>query len=169
MSSYDIQDIYKKYSKTNEIDNEHLEHFISMQTGSQAQQNANVLKDTKLNAEEKSFLLAVERGDLATVKKYLEGTVVVSNTIPDQAHMEKLNINCVDPLGRSALLVAIEYENIEMIELLLSFHVQVGEALLHAINEEFVEAVEILLAYQDQEALEVISLFNWEVETRQFC
>ena len=58
------------------------------------------------------------------------------------------NINCRDALGRSALLIAIEYENIEMMELLLSFNVEVRDALLHAINEENVEAVEILLKYQ---------------------
>ena len=30
-----------------------------------------------------------------------------------------LNINCCDPLGRSALLMAIDNENLEMVELLL--------------------------------------------------
>ena len=35
-----------------------------------------------------------------------------------------------------------------MMELLLSFNVEVRDALLHAINEENVEAVEILLKYQ---------------------
>lgn len=101
-------------------------------------------RERELNADEKNYLLAVERGDLATVKLYLEQASLNS---------DKLNINCVDPLGRSALLLAIEYENIEMMELLLNHHAQVGEALLHAINEEFVEAVEILLAYQDQDAI----------------
>ena len=37
------------------------------------------------------------------------------------------------------LLVAIEYENIEMIELLLSYSIDTGEALLFAIDEQFVE------------------------------
>jgi ankyrin repeat protein len=110
-------------------------------------------RERDLNADEKSFLIAAERGDLASVKLYLEQASLNS---------EKLSINCVDPLGRSALLIAIEYENLEMMELLLNHHVQVGEALLHAINEEFVEAVEILLAYQDQDAInsmEVIRIF----------
>jgi hypothetical protein len=154
MPSCDIQDIYKKYSKPNETHDDHYKDLFSVQSSSPSQQNVNAIKDTKLTSEEKSFLLAVERGDLATVKKILECTALTNNT-SDRVQSDKLNINCVDPLGRSALLVAIEYENIEMIELLLSFHVQVGEALLHAINEEFVEAVEILLAYQDQESLEV--------------
>lgn len=30
-----------------------------------------------------------------------------------------LNINCCDPLGRSALLMGIDNENLEMVELLL--------------------------------------------------
>ena len=30
-----------------------------------------------------------------------------------------LNINCMDPLGRTALLMAIDNENMEMLELLL--------------------------------------------------
>ena len=30
-----------------------------------------------------------------------------------------LNINCTDPLGRSALLMAIDNENLEMVDLLL--------------------------------------------------
>ena len=36
-----------------------------------------------------------------------------------------LNINCTDPLGRSALLMAIDNENLEMVELLLDNKVNV--------------------------------------------
>jgi len=59
-----------------------------------------------------------------------------------------INVNCVDPLGRSALLMAIDNENLEMVELLLEYRVETKDALLHAISEQFVEAVEVLL---DQE------------------
>lgn len=59
-----------------------------------------------------------------------------------------MNVNCVDPLGRSALLMAIDNENLEMVELLLEYRVETKDALLHAISEQFVEAVEVLL---DQE------------------
>lgn len=62
---------------------------------------------------------------------------------------DKLNINCCDPLGRSGLLMAIDNENLEMIELLLSVGVEMKDALLHAINEEFIEAVELLLDHED--------------------
>ncbi|XP_013421841.2 transient receptor potential-gamma protein isoform X1 [Lingula anatina] len=97
-----------------------------------------VRKENDLNNEEKQYLLAVERGDMANVRRYLEDAPVYYS----------ININCTDPLGRSALLVAIENENLEMIELLLSFGVEMRDALLHAINEENVEAVELLLQYQ---------------------
>lgn len=62
---------------------------------------------------------------------------------------EYININCVDPLGRSALLMAIDNENLEMVELLINNHVDTKDALLHAISEEFVEAVEMLLDHDD--------------------
>lgn len=60
-----------------------------------------------------------------------------------------ININCVDPLGRSALLMAIDNENLEMVELLINHRVDTKDALLHAISEEFVEAVEVLLDHED--------------------
>lgn len=61
-----------------------------------------------------------------------------------------MNMNCCDPIGRSGLLMAIDNENLEMCELLISAGVEMKDALLHAINEEFVEAVELLLDNEDQ-------------------
>ena len=55
------------------------------------------------------------------------------------------DINCTDPLGRSALSIAIINENPEMMELLLEEAIQVKDALLLAISEEYVEGVELLL------------------------
>lgn len=60
-----------------------------------------------------------------------------------------INRNCVDPLGRSALLMAIDNENLDMVDLLIEEHVETKDALLHAISEEFVEAVEVLLDIDD--------------------
>jgi transient receptor potential cation channel subfamily C member 4 len=60
-----------------------------------------------------------------------------------------INFNCVDPLGRTALLMAIDNENLEMVELLINHRVDTKDALLHAISEEFVEAVEVLLDHED--------------------
>lgn len=62
---------------------------------------------------------------------------------------EYINMNCVDPLGRSALLMAIDNENLEMVELLIEYKVDTKDALLHAISEEFVEAVEVLLEHEE--------------------
>lgn len=96
-----------------------------------------IRKDIDLTNDEKQFLLAVERGDIPSTRQFLA-----------VAHQSGININCVDPLGRTALLIAIENENIEMIEVLLANGLEVGDALLHAINEENVEAVELLLNHQ---------------------
>ncbi|XP_077518083.1 transient receptor potential-gamma protein-like [Amblyomma americanum] len=94
----------------------------------------------QLTLDEKKFLLAVERGDLATARRYLESA---------DAGLSTLNCNCTDPLGRSALLMAIDNENLEMIELLLLHNVDTRDALLHAISEEYVEAVELLLEREE--------------------
>lgn len=56
-----------------------------------------------------------------------------------------MDINCVDSLGRGALTIAIDAENLEMVELLIIMSVETRDALLQAINAEFVEAVELLL------------------------
>ena len=70
-----------------------------------------VRAESELSHSEKAYLNAVEKGDYATVKKALEEAEIYF----------KININCIDPLGRTALLIAIENENLELIELLLSF------------------------------------------------
>ena len=92
--------------------------------------------EVDLTTHEKQFLLAVERGDIPSTRQMLE-----------QVTVNGININCVDPMGRTALLISIENENIEMVQLLLRNQVEVGDALLHAINEENVEAVELLLIH----------------------
>ncbi|XP_007889426.2 short transient receptor potential channel 4b [Callorhinchus milii] len=97
-----------------------------------------VRAESELSPAEKTYLSAVEKGDYASVKKALEEAEIYF----------KININCIDPLGRTALLIAIENENLEIIELLLSFNVYVGDALLHAIRKEVVGAVELLLIHK---------------------
>uniref|UniRef100_A0A8C9NS66 Transient receptor potential cation channel subfamily C member 5 n=1 Tax=Serinus canaria TaxID=9135 RepID=A0A8C9NS66_SERCA len=92
----------------------------------------------ELSSEEKAYLSAVEKGDYASVKHALQEAEIYYN----------ININCMDPLGRSALLIAIENENLEIMELLLSHSVYVGDALLYAIRKEVVGAVELLLNYR---------------------
>ena len=50
---------------------------------------------------------------------------------------EYININCMDPLGRSALLMAIDNENLEMVELLIEHKVETKEGLTTNINLSF--------------------------------
>lgn len=97
-----------------------------------------VRAESELSPLEKTYLGAVEKGDYGSVKQALEEAEIYF----------KININCIDPLGRTALLIAIENENLEIIELLLSFNVYVGDALLHAIRKEVVGAVELLLNHK---------------------
>ena len=72
-----------------------------------------------------------------------------------------INMNCVDPLGRTALLMAIDNENVEMLELLLENKAETKDALLHAINEEYVEAVEVLLDHEESIHIEG-EPWSWE-------
>ncbi|KAH8384760.1 hypothetical protein KR093_007794, partial [Drosophila rubida] len=89
--------------------------------------------------EEKKFLLAVERGDIPNVRRILQKAL----------RQQHIDINCMDPLGRRALTLAIDNENLEMVELLVIMGVETKDALLHAINAEFVEAVELLLEHEE--------------------
>ncbi|XP_054884178.1 short transient receptor potential channel 4b [Poeciliopsis prolifica] len=97
-----------------------------------------VRAEAELSPMEKVYLGAVERGDYASVKQALDEAEIYF----------RININCIDPLGRTALLIAIENENLEIIELLLSYNIHVGDALLHAIRKEVVGAVELLLNHK---------------------
>ncbi|XP_068440778.1 short transient receptor potential channel 4b isoform X2 [Clinocottus analis] len=97
-----------------------------------------VRAESELSNLERAYLGAVEKGDYASVKQALEEAEIYF----------RININCIDPLGRTALLIAIENENLEIIDLLLSFNVYVGDALLHAIRKEVVGAVELLLNHK---------------------
>ncbi|KAK5643799.1 hypothetical protein RI129_007644 [Pyrocoelia pectoralis] len=92
-----------------------------------------------LMMEEKKYLLAVERGDMGNVRRMLQ-----------KAHRHHhIDVDCVDSLGRSSLTLAIDGENLEMVELLVIMGVKTKDALLHAINAEFVEAVELLLEHEE--------------------
>ncbi|EEC04095.1 transient receptor potential channel 4, putative [Ixodes scapularis] len=108
---------------------------------------AEVKMEGQLTLDEKKFLLAVERGDLATARRRANPSFLYMESA--EAGHSQLNCNCTDPLGRSALLMAIDNENLEMIELLLGHRVDTKDALLHAISEEYVEAVEVLLEREE--------------------
>jgi len=92
-----------------------------------------------LTSDEKRYLLAVERGDSPNVRRILQ-----------KAHQKKhINIDCMDSLGRGALHMAIDNENLDMVELLIVMRVATKDSLLHAIEAEFVEAVELLLQHEE--------------------
>ncbi|XP_065332028.1 transient receptor potential protein-like isoform X2 [Cloeon dipterum] len=110
-----------------------------------------VPQDIILSQTEKQFLLVVERGDCASVRKMIEENVDNSD----------FDINCIDPLNRSALVSAIENENIDLIHILLEKGIKVKDALLHAIKEEYVEAVEVLLQWEEQNH-KPGDLYSWE-------
>lgn len=83
-----------------------------------------------------------------------------------KAHRKNhIDINCVDSLGRGALTLAIDGDNLEMVELLVVMGVQTKDALLQAINAEFVEAVELLLEHEElihKHPAPYVSLFLWD-------
>ncbi|XP_070802510.1 short transient receptor potential channel 1 isoform X4 [Pituophis catenifer annectens] len=63
--------------------------------------------------DEKLFLLACDKGDYYMVKKLLE-----------ENNSGEMNINCVDVLGRNAVTISIENENLDILQLLLDYGCQ---------------------------------------------
>lgn len=116
------------------------------------------VEESLLTPTEKKFLLYAERGDVATVRRWVFYKSIPKHTqkffsrlIEEYADRpDELHINCVDPLNRSALVTAIENENIELVHTLLEKGIRVKDSLLHAIKEEYVEAVEVLLEWEEQ-------------------
>lgn len=93
-----------------------------------------------LTADEKSFLLNVERGDVAAVKRIVKAFSGKKNIF---------DINCMDPLGRTGLIIAIENENLQMMQFLIESGIEPKDAILVAIREDYVEGVECLLQYEE--------------------
>lgn len=94
-----------------------------------------------LTTDEKSFLLNVERGDVAYVKRMVKAFRSKKNIF---------DINCTDPLGRSGLIIAIENENMEMMQFLIEAGIEPRDAILVAIREDYVDGVECLLHYEEE-------------------
>ncbi|KAH8312850.1 hypothetical protein KR044_013213, partial [Drosophila immigrans] len=121
--------------------------------GSRLDYDLMMAEEYMLSDVEKNFILSCERGDLPGVKKILEEY----NETPS----DKFNINCTDPMNRSALISAIENENFDLMIILLENNIEVGDALLHAISEEYVEAVEELLQWEETHHKEG-DPYSWE-------
>ncbi|XP_037270713.2 transient-receptor-potential-like protein isoform X1 [Rhipicephalus microplus] len=92
------------------------------------------LKDGhSMDPKERTFLEAAERGDRHTMIRCLSPP-------------EPVNVNCTNILGRSAIQIAVDNENVEIVELLLRQpDVQIGDALLQAIREGAYKIVEMLI------------------------
>lgn len=85
----------------------------------------------QLTDEERVYLSAAALGDVPIIRQSLEENEML------------LNVNCVDYMGRNALHLAIDSDNMEAIELLLdklSFEC-IEEALLHAISKGSIKIV----------------------------
>ncbi|XP_076355264.1 transient-receptor-potential-like protein isoform X1 [Tachypleus tridentatus] len=92
------------------------------------------LKDNQtMDPKERTFLEAAERGDKHTIIRCLQPP-------------NPVNVNCTNILGRSAIQIAVDNENVEIVELLLMQDmVKIGDALLHAIREGVYKIVEMLI------------------------
>ena len=87
----------------------------------------------RMDPLERLFLEAAERGDKHTIIRCLQGP-------------NPVNVNCTNILGRSAIQIAVDNENVEIVELLLKQAViKIGDALLYAIREGVYRIVEMLI------------------------
>ena len=95
------------------------------------------------------FMLNAERGDCGSVAAIIEqaggrGRVqgdrwehqrgTLQSDDPDP--VPSFDLNCTDPLGRTALSIAIINENPELMEILLEAGIQTRDSLLLAIDEQ---------------------------------
>ena len=96
-------------------------------------------------------MLNAERGDCATVLNIIEQQNHRGHAEDEVNKTEDgFDINCTDPLGRTALSIAIINENPELIEILLEAGIQTRDSLLLAIDEQYVEGVELLLEHEER-------------------
>ena len=95
-------------------------------------------------------MLNAERGDCGSVSKIIEQYSSTLTQDGTDLKPDSFDINCTDPLGRTALSIAIINENPELIEILLENGIQTRDSLLLAIDEEYVEAVELLLEHEER-------------------
>ena len=101
------------------------------------------------------FMLNAERGDCGSVAAIIEqaggrgrvqgdrwehqrGTCTLI-IIPTLNPVPSFDLNCTDPLGRTALSIAIINENPELMEILLDAGILTFDSLLLAIDEEYIE------------------------------
>ncbi len=87
---------------------------------------------------------AARLGDAGLLKELCEGG---QDLIGDMMQGARLNVNCVDYMGRNALHLAVDSENLETVECLME-HVNmdcITEALLHAISKGSLNIVRLMV------------------------
>uniref|UniRef100_A0A1I8GEW4 ANK_REP_REGION domain-containing protein n=1 Tax=Macrostomum lignano TaxID=282301 RepID=A0A1I8GEW4_9PLAT len=92
----------------------------------------------QLTDEERVYLQAAGIGDVGVIRQSLE-----------EVDNPQFNANCVDYMGRNALHLAVDSENMDCIELLcdkLSFEC-IEEALLHAISKGLTKIVRVVIEH----------------------
>ena len=108
-----------------------------------ASENGLVFK-SQLQDKEYVFLNAAEFGEVEIVRDLLNDPT--------------LNVNCVDYMGRNAVLLAMKTENIELIDALvgkLNFYA-VEDALLNAISQEKIHIVKLIIDHPQYIRMEKI-------------
>lgn len=89
-----------------------------------------------MDPKERKFLEAAEKGDKPTIQQ----------CINEERTDASFNVNCTDVLGRTALEIAVDNENFEIVEVLLkSPSIKIGNALLYAVREGVYRIVEMLI------------------------
>ena len=91
----------------------------------------------QLTDEERVYLSSAAAGDVPIIRQSLEETD------------SRLNLNCVDYMGRNALHLAVDSDSMDTIELLLdklSFECM-DEALLHAISKGSTKVVKVVVEH----------------------
>ena len=91
----------------------------------------------QLCTEERLLLHAARLGDIALIRDLIE----------DEELYAKININCMDYMGRNSLFLAVDSDNLAAIELLME-KVNwdcIEEALLHAISKGTRDTVQIIV------------------------
>ena len=91
-----------------------------------------------LSKIENQFLDAVRQGNKSQVKKFISGG--------------KVDLNCIDAKGETALQLAVANNSLEILTLLLRSGADIGNALLQAVSKESLECVKVLLEFDSKEA-----------------
>ncbi|XP_033123673.1 short transient receptor potential channel 4-like [Anneissia japonica] len=93
-------------------------------------------KERKNRLVDRLYLEAVKRGDREAAEFALENIKVFDK-------------DCLDHNGDSAIDLAIEKRNTEMLKILIDYKVNVRDSLLRAVDAEYLEGVEIICEFAD--------------------